>query len=207
MLMNFLKRTIMKYINIATENSRVMTVLRSVFSINELKNLIPKSSQHNGIGDTNCVEILNKTKTVLCNSCTINKNQVSVKNYFKNISIYIYYQLGNEKSSELIRTSILGSEKDFFRTMIKYTSGDFKRLIYCLLNNSARNWLINCSVIRIHCDNYEFSKGNIFINFFMVKYEFHGEISRLNSSIIKFDMKKESIESIARKINEVFKTK
>ena len=192
----------MKYVNIATENSRVMTVLRSIFSVNELKDIIPKSSQHNGIRDTNCVEILNKTV-----SYTINKNQVSVKNYFKNISIYIYYQQGNEKSSELIRTSILGSEKDFFRTIIKYTSGDFKRLIYCLLNNSARNWLINCSIIRIHCDNYEFSKGNISINFFMVKYEFHGEISRLNSSIIKFDMRKESIESIARKINEVLKTK
>ena len=90
--------------------------------------------------------------------------------------------------------------------MIKYTSGDFKRLIYCLLNNSARNRLINCSIIRIHCDNYEFSKGNISINFFMVKYEFHGEISRPSISI-EFDMRKESIKSIARKINEVLKTK
>lgn len=192
----------MKYINIATDNSKVITVLRSAFSIKELRDLIPKPNQCNGIRVTNCVKISNKF--IICN---INKNQVSVKNYFKDISTYIYYQLGNEKSSELIRTSILGSEKDFFRTIIKYTSGDFKRLIYCLLNNSARNWLINCSVIRIHCDNYEFSKGNISINFFMVKYEFHGEISRLNSSIIKFDMRKESIESIARKINEVLKTK
>ena len=192
----------MKYINIATDNSKVITVLRSAFSIKELRDLIPKPNQCNGIRVTNYVKISNKFIT-----CNINKNQVSVKNYFKDISTYIYYQLGNEKSSELIRTSILGSEKDFFRTIIKYTSGDFKRLIYCLLNNSARNWLINCSVIRIHCDNYEFSKGNISINFFMVKYEFHGEISRLNSSIIKFDMRKESIESIARKINEVLKTK
>lgn len=99
----------MKYINIATNSSRVMAVLRSAFSIKKLEDIIP--NQYSSVTITNCVEVLNKT--VLCNSYTINKNQVLIRNYYTGDLINISYQQGNKKSSELIRTGILRSEKDF----------------------------------------------------------------------------------------------
>lgn len=185
----------MKYINIATNDSDIMVILRSVFLVEELKKL--RFSVYNIVSNTNYLVILDK-------SIFYKRGQVTVGDPLSNNLYFIYYE--SELSKELIKTCITGDKSDFFRAIIRYTSDEFKRMIYWLLSNSVRKWLMGDNLhIYIHCDNYEFSDGNTTFKVFMTRSDFHGEIHTTLRPDVKFDIRKESAENIAKKINEIFK--
>lgn len=192
----------MKYFKVKTNDSRIITTLRSIFSIEELESLLV--NPQNNIIHNFVKKILDKD---VYDNSTVNKNQVVISDYSSNNMYYIYYNRQKSGiSNDLIKIGITGTSKDFIRTVIKYTSSEFRRMFYTLLSNCTRNWFTGTLYVKIHCDYYEFIGHNAHFKIFMARSDFHGEISGPGISI-KFDMRKESIESIARKINEVLKTK
>lgn len=190
----------MKYINIKTNDSGIIAILRSIFSIEELESLL--GPQYNTIQDS--VKMIDK---YVYKYSTMNTNQVIIFNKSENSRYYIYHnhQRGGI-SSELIRVGITGTNKDFIRAIIRNTSSEFKRMFYTLLSDHARNWFTGTLLhIKIHCDYYEFTGHGGFFKIFMARSDFHGEIDFRLRPVVKFDVRKESVEDIAKKINEIFR--
>lgn len=190
----------MKYINIKTNDSGIIATLRSIFSIEELENLLV-GPQYNTTQDS--IKMLDK---YVYRYSTMNTNQVTIFNKSKNSRYYIYYNHQKDGiSSKLIRVGITGTNKDFIRAIIRDTSSEFKRMFYTLLSDRVRNWLTDTLHINIHCDYYEFIGHGGFFKIFMARSDFHGEIDFRLRPVVKFDVRKESVEDIAKKINEIFR--
>ena len=184
----------MKYQNVKSSSRYLILVLQECFSKEELKSIFNLDILPRDYSTSREIITKDKSKMVGFHSGYF---YVIYPPLLKKYEIYY-------SKKDLIRECILKDSKSFFDSLMFCHSSDEMKSFCSNLTDTAYRNLSEKYNLKIYCDNYEFTrtKNNpqapkATIRFRQANY-LHGEISGPAISI-KFDTKKESIESIARK--------